>query len=86
MKNVLIPVLLFILCAALSLLVAQFLVLFFLVGAVLNIYVNRRKKSDTDDAGRNQRDALLIRCSYALMAPSFIVAAVILASMLGIKL
>ena len=86
MTKVLIPVLLFIFSIALSLLVAHFLVLFFFIGALINIYVNRRKKSETDDSSMFKDDALLIRCSYALMAPSFIAVAVILASMLGIKL
>ena len=77
MTNILVPVSVFIVGCALSLLAARFAVVCFLVGAVLNIVVNRRTSSKSTRPDNADRHALLIRSSYALMAPSFTFVAVI---------
>jgi len=61
----------------------QFAVASFVIGALINIFVNRRNKSEATNSDNDDRDVLLIRSSYALMAPSFIFVAVILVGMLG---
>lgn len=83
MKNILIPVAIFVVSGALTLVAAQFAVAFFVAGAFINVFINRRKRKQATNSGDHHRQTLLIRSSYALMAPSFIFVAVILAGMLG---
>jgi len=83
MTNILIPVSIFVFSGALALIAAQFAVASFVIGALINIIVNRRKKSAVTNLDNDDRDVLLIRSSYALMAPAFILVAVILVGMLG---
>jgi len=63
---------------------AQFAVASFVIGASINIFVSRRKKSEAANSENDDRNTLLIRSSYALMAPSFIFVAVILVGMVGV--
>ena len=85
MTNILIPVAIFIVSYALTLIAAQFAFISFVIGALINIFVNRRKKNEAINIGKDERDILLIRSSYALMAPSFIIVVVILIGMIGVK-
>ncbi len=84
MRNILAPVAIFILSGCLALLTLRFAFACFLVGASINIYVNRRKKSKGAGSDIDDRDVLLLRSSYALMLPSFIFVAVVAIGMSGV--
>ncbi len=81
MRNILLPVAVFILGVCLALISARFAFACFLIGALINIFVRRRNRSGVADPEDGDRDVLLTRSSYALMLPSFIFVAVIVISM-----